>query len=440
FSLLSLCFTQEPLQKNPLVEKIISQISPSNIRASIEKLASFETRHTLSDTTISSKGIGAARRWIKSEFERYSRLSKGRMQVGYQEFTSEPSTRVPHPTRVVNVIATLKPTDSNSSTSSRIFIVSGHYDSRATNVLDSISAAPGANDDGSGTALVLELARVMSEYEFNATIMFIAFAGEEQGLLGSTYCAEIARQQGWTIKGVFNNDIVGNIRGGTGEVESTYVRLFSEAYSPRDTGVIFRQRNSLGYENDGASRSLARYIKEIGEKYFHHFGVKLIYRRDRFLRGGDHLPFHERGFAAVRFTEAKENFDRQHQNIRTEGGRSFGDLPDDVDFEYCANITRINAAALASLAFAPPEPEGVEIVTKNLDYSTEIHWRPVVHPTVAGYLVRYRETTSPTWQNAVFTPDTMIANLPSKDDFIFGIQAVDKDGNCSLVSLPRPSR
>jgi hypothetical protein len=431
-------FAQEPPQKNNTIENILSEISPSNIQRTIEHLVGFGTRHSLSDTSSNTRGIGAARRWIKSEFDKLAQQSHGRMTSEFQSFTVPPSSRVPHPTNIVNVTATLRP--SNPQTANRIFIVSGHYDSRASNALDSVSAAPGANDDGSGTALVLELARVFSKYELRATIMFVAYAGEEQGLFGSTQLADSAKRERWNIEAVLNNDIVGNIHGGNGETESTYVRLFSEAYTPLDTGSTFRLHNSLGLENDGSSRSLARYIKAVGGQYVPGFNVKLIYRRDRFLRGGDQLPFHERGYAAVRFTEAKENFTQQHQDVRTIRDTSYGDLPAYVNFAYCANIARVNAAALASLALAPAPPTAAVIMTKTLEYGTTLQWRKNPEPDIAGYRINIRETTSSEWQFSRFTSDTLITLTLSKDDLLFGIQAVDKAGNCSLITIPLPSR
>ncbi len=364
------------------------------------------------------------------------------MSVQYFSSTAAPSSRLPHPVNVVNVLAILQSGPGNGGISSAgnpgCLLLSAHYDSRASNALDSLSEAPGADDDGTGTALVLELARVFSKHGFRTTIMFAAFAGEEQGLLGSTALAEFAREKGWHIGGVLNNDIVGGIRGGGGEVESTFVRLFSEAYSPADTGSVFRQRNLLGLENDGASRTLARYIQEIGAQYVPNFGVRLVYRRDRFLRGGDHLPFHERGFPAVRFTEARENFDHQHQDVRTDSGKQYGDLPAFVNFAYCANIARINAAALATLALAPSTPAGSVIITRNLEYGTRLIWRKNAEADLAGYSVRYRETTSSAWQYARFVEDTSVTLGVSKDDFLFGVQAVDRDGNASLITIPLP--
>jgi hypothetical protein len=436
FALSSHLVAQEPPAKNPFIEKIVSEISAANMRTAVEKLVSFGTRHSLSDTLSSTYGIGAARHWIKSEFERYAQSSNGRMKVEFLESTVPSSQRIPYPAKIVNVTATLEP--KHQDPSRRMLVVSGHYDSRCSNVLDSVKAAPGANDDASGTALVLELARVFSKYEFNTTIIFVAFAGEEEGLLGSTQFAETAKQERWNIQAVLNNDIVGNTHGGGGEIESSYVRVFSEAYNPLDTGVTFRHRNTLGLENDGTARSLARYIKETEERYVPNFEVRLIYRRDRFLRGGDHLPFHERGFPAVRFTEAKENFNHQHQDVRTEDGTTYGDLPEFMSFEYCANIARINAATLASLALAPTQPANVKIVTSHLEYLTTLHWNKNPEPYAAGYRVRYRETTSSQWQNSIYTADTSLTLKISKDDFLFGVQSVDKEGNASPVSIPLP--
>jgi Zn-dependent M28 family amino/carboxypeptidase len=429
-------FAQEPPRKNPAVEKIVKEISADNLKASIDKLVSFGTRNTLSDTVSTTRGIGAARRWIKSEFDRHAKSSGGRLTGAFHEFVAPQSQRVSTPTRIANVVATLRAKDPASEAAKRILVVGGHFDSRASNVMDVNSDAPGANDDGSGTALVLELARVMSKYEFEATVVFIAFVGEEQGLLGAHGWAEMAKQNNWNIEAMFNNDIVGSSIGGDGIKENRYVRLFSEAFSPADTGSVFRQRNALGYENDGGSRTLARYIKEISETYNPDFGVKLIYRLDRFSRGGDHSAFHSRGFRAVRFSVATENYDWQHQNVRTENGKEFGDLAKFMDFDYLANVVRANASAFATLAMAPAPPRTATIVS-SLGYDTVLRWDKSSESDLAGYYVVYRETSSPVWQNRVFTPDTTITLKPTKDEHLFGIQAVDKDGNLSLVTMPR---
>ena len=429
---------QQPPQTNPYVEKIVKEISAKNIQGSVEKLVSFGTRHTLSDTLSQTRGIGAARRWIKSEFERYARQSNGHMDVEFQGSIVPPSQRVPTPTNIVNVLATLRPSQSGPS-SGRFIVVGGHYDSRASSPMDVKSDAPGADDDASGVALVLELARVMSKHEFDATIIFAAFAGEEQGLIGATALADWAKRQSVNVEAVFNNDMVGSTVDGSGIKENGFVRLFSEAFTPLDTGAAFRQRVSLGLENDGGSRTLARFIKEIGERYNPGFGVQLVYRLDRFLRGGDHRPFHERGFRAVRFCEVKENYDRQHQDIRTENGKEYGDLPKFVDYEYCAQVARVNAAAIATLGRGPQPPAKAEVLTARLENDSNLRWQKNPEGDLAGYLVCYRQTSSPVWEHTVFTADTSVTLKVSKDDFLFGVQAVDKEGNASLVALPRPS-
>jgi Zn-dependent M28 family amino/carboxypeptidase len=322
-----------------------------------------------------------------------------------------------------------------------MIIVCGHYDSRASDVMDSTSDAPGADDDGSGIAVTLELARVLSAYEFDATLVFICFAGEEQGLLGSTAWTVMAQEGGLPVEAVLSNDIVGGIEGGNYEVDSTHVRIFSEALAPKDTGTALRQLNTLGLENDGGSRSLARYCKEIGEKYVPGITVDMIYRLDRFLRGGDHAPFHQRGYAAVRVSEAKENYDHQHQSPRIERGHEFGDLAKFVNLGYLNNIARVNAAVVATLAWAPPAPPSVLVMTDSLEYRTRLSWKPSLDRREAGYLIRRRKTPSPVWEDSSeFTTDTTFTINLSKDDYLFGIQSCDQSGNVSLPVLPLPKR
>lgn len=426
----------QPPGKNPRVESLVREVSSANLKSIVERLTGFGTRHTLSDTMSANRGIGAARRWIASEFNRYARTSGGRMTVGFHETLVPPSGRVSTPTSVVNVVATLR----SRAFPDRILVIGGHYDTRAGNPMDSTSDAPGANDDGSGTAVVMELARIMAPHEFDATVVFIAFAGEEQGLLGAAAWAETARQNEWNVEAMLNNDIVGNSLGGDGVSESRYVRLFSEAFSPLDTGSVFRSRNSLGLENDGPSRALARWIDETAALYVPSFDVKMINRRDRFLRGGDHSAFHMQGYPAVRFSVARENYDWQHQDVRIENGKQYGDLVQFMDFEYCANVARVNLAALAGLALAPAPPAGVGIVTSNLEYKTTLRWNRGKEPDLAGYFVRYRETTSSVWQHREFVDDTTMTLNVLKDDYVFGVQAVDREGNAGLIVTPRPVR
>ncbi|HWP42562.1 MAG TPA: M28 family peptidase, partial [Blastocatellia bacterium] len=336
------------LRANPQIQRIAREISAKNIEAIIKKLVSFHTRHTLSDTESDTVGIGAARRWMKAELERYSRESGGRLKVEFYEFTQKPGGRIPREVQIVNVVATLPGTQPESK--DRIYVVTGHYDSRASNVMDATSAAPGANDDASGTAAVMELARVMSKYEFDATLVFMAVAAEEQGLNGSTHWAEMAKQKGLNIAGMITNDIIGSSRAEDGRIDNSHVRLFAEGIPPvRELSDEMRALLRTGGENDVPPRQLARYIKEIGEKYVPGMNVTVIYRKDRYLRGGDHSPFLERGYTAVRMTEPNEDFRHQHQDVRVEDGVQYGDLPEFVDFEYVAQVTRINAVALAGL-------------------------------------------------------------------------------------------
>ncbi len=359
-------------RKSPGVEPIVAEISPARIEATIRKLASFGTRHTLSDPDNPDRGIGAARRWIKAELESYARESGGRLIVEEDSFVQPVAPRVPRPTTLVNLVAILP--GMQPASKDRWLVVSGHYDSIPSPISDAKGDAPGANDDASGTAVSMELARVMSKHHFDATLVFLAVPGEEQGLLGATHWAEKAKQEGRKIEAMITNDIVGNTQGGNGIKDNRRVRVFSEGVPSAETEAQARSRRSVGGENDGPSRQLARYIKEAGELYLNDFEVTLVFRRDRYGRGGDHIPFNERGFAAVRFTEPNENFDRQHKKVETVDGVEFGDVVDRVDFAYVAQVARVNAAALASLALAPAPPAYVRFGTGRQEYDTRIRW------------------------------------------------------------------
>ncbi|HYP29092.1 MAG TPA: M28 family metallopeptidase [Blastocatellia bacterium] len=433
--------TAQVERTNPLIQKIVREISAANIETLIRKLAGFHTRHTLSETESDTRGIGAARRWIKAELERYSRESGGRLKVEFDEFTQQPVARIPRPVQIVNVVATLPGRQPESR--DRIYVVSGHYDSRVTDPLDATSAAPGANDDASGTAAVMEMARVMSKYEFDATLVFMAVAAEEQGLNGSTHWAEMAKQKNLNIAGMITNDIIGSSRADDGRVDDSQVRLFAEGVPPaREVSNELRSFLQTGGENDSPARLLARRIKEIGEKYVPGFKVNIIYRRDRYLRGGDHSPFLDRGYAAVRMTEPNEDFRHQHQDIRKENGVQYGDLPEFVDFNYVAQVTRVNASALAGLALAPAAPSNVEVETVRLENDTTLRWEGNKEPDLAGYRIVWRETTSPVWQHARDAGNVTRYTVKgvSKDNYLFGVQAVDKDGNVSVATYPRPYR
>jgi hypothetical protein len=420
---------------------IVGGISAARIEAYIRKLASFQTRHTLSETDSETRGIGAARRWIKAELERCGKESGGRLKVQYDEFVAEPGPRIKAPATLVNIVATLA--GEQPAARDRVYVVSGHYDSMPSDVMDPKSTAPGANDDASGTAAVMEMACVMSRYKFDATLVFMAVAGEEQGLVGSTHWAKMAKQKNLNIVGMITNDIIGSSRGEDGSVDASRVRLFAEGVPDgREVSDELRSLLRTGGENDTRTRNLARFIKENAERHVPAMKVELIYRRDRYLRGGDHFPFLEQGYPAVRFTEYAEDFRHQHQNVRVEDGVQYGDLPEFVDFTYTANVARVNAAALAALALGPEAPQDAQIETVRLENDTTLRWRPNAEPDIAGYRIVWRETTAPFWQAAKDVGNVTRYTLKglSKDNVVFGIEALDKDGNASVASYPRPYR
>jgi Zn-dependent M28 family amino/carboxypeptidase len=427
-----------PARGNPDIPKIVAQMSAPRIEASIRKLVSFGTRNTLSEQNDPTRGIGAARDWLYAEFQKAANESGGRMTVEKQSYEQPRAPRVPEPTIVTNVVATLKGTQSEST--SRVYVVSGHYDSMCSSPTDAKCDAPGANDDASGTAAVLEMARVMAKYKFDATIVFMAVAGEEQSLLGATYFAEQAKKNDMDIEAMFTNDIVGNTLGGNGVRDRRTLRVFSEGVPSNETPQEATTRRSIGGENDSQSRQLARFIKEVTDRYVPSMKALMIYRRDRYGRGGDHIPFLERGYAAVRFTEPNEDYRHQHQNIRIENGIQYGDLPQFVDFDYVANVARVNAASLAMLASAPARPKNVTMTT-GLANDTDLKWEANKEPDVAGYEVVWRDTTAATWTNSRPVGNVMTYTLKgmSKDNYFFGVRAVDRQGNRSPVTYPRPA-
>jgi hypothetical protein len=422
----------------PEIDKIVGEISPQRIEAYIRKLVGFGTRHAMSDTTSETQGIGAARRWIKGELERCG--AGTRMQVAFDGYMAPAGGRLSRPTEIVNVVATLPGAQAESK--DRMYVVSGHYDSRNTDVMDATGAAPGANDDASGTAAVMEMACVMAKHDFDATIVFMTVAAEEQGLLGATHFAEEAKKNNLNIAGMFTNDIIGSSHADDGHKDDTQVRLFAEGLpANKELNDVNRMLAQTGGENDSISRQLARHVKEQGERYVKGFKVNVIYRRDRYLRGGDHMPFLQNGFAALRFTEPNENFDHQHQNLRTENGKVYGDLPEFDDFNYIAKVAKVNAAALASLALAPAAPRNVQVRTDKLENSSTMVWDANKEPDLAGYRLVWRETTSPIWQGAEFVGNvTEATSKLSKDNYFFGVQAVDKNGNVSPATYPSPKR
>ena len=433
--------TNAPLPADPQISAALKDVSVDHIRANIEKLVGFGTRSTLSAQDASSiaagKGIGAAREWIKAEFERFSKECGGCLEVKTDTFMQEPADRIPKPTEITNVYAVLKGTDPENA--KRIVLVTGHYDSRNSDTFDTKGDAPGANDDGSGTAVSLECARVLSKHKFPATIIFLTVAGEEQGLNGSQHFAQMARQQGWNLEAVLNNDIVGGDR--NPRQDTGIVRVFSEGLPLAAEDKQIRMIRGLGGENDSPSRQLARYIGEAGRAYVAGVRPLMVFRLDRYLRGGDHSAFNRQGFTAVRFTEFSEDYNHQHQNVRTENGVEYGDLPKFVNFEYMANVARLNAATLASLASAPAPPANVRLLTKDLENDSTLVWESSPGGRASGYEVLWRATSSPEWEHAQSVGNVNRATMKmSKDNVIFAVRAVDAQGHRSLPVVPSPER
>lgn len=439
-SIISYSIADKKPDEKTSIDRVIRDIDHRNIEATIRKLVSFGTRNTLSAQDDPKRGIGAARDWLYAEFKKISETCGGRMKVELQSFEQTTGARIPRPTKLTNVVATLEGVQPESR--DRVYLVSGHYDSMCSSPTNAVDDAPGANDDASGTAAVLEMARAMAPCKFNATIVFMTVPGEEQGLLGATHFAEEAKRAGMDIQAMFTNDIIGGTVGGNGVHDDKTVRVFSEGVPSDETTAEATARKSVGGENDSPSRQLARLIKETGEKYVKGFKVTMIYRRDRYGRGGDHIPFLERGYAAVRFTEPNEDYHHQHQNVRTENGVVYGDLPEFVDFPYVAQVARVNAAALAEMALAPAAPKDVRINARGLAYDTEIQWAASKEPDLAGYEVVWRETTSPVWTHwqVVGKATSYTAKGLSKDNYFFGVRAVSDSRHKSVVSFPRAAR
>ena len=432
-------FAQKSREKpNAEIGAMLKEVSAKRIENDVRKLVSFGTRNTLSEQDNPARGIGAARDWIFAEFQRISNDCGNCLTIEKQTFLQPKAVRIAEPTNLTNVVATLKGTTDPA----RIYVVSGHYDSMCSSPTDAVCDAPGANDDASGSAAVLELARVMSKRKYDATIIFMTVAGEEQGLLGATYLAEQAKREQMNIEAMFTNDIIGGVMSFKNAANRQTVRVFSEGVPSNETEAEANTRRGTGGENDAASRQLARFIKESADLYSPKFSVQMVYRRDRYLRGGDHIPFVERGFPAVRFTEPNEDYNHQHQNVRTENGTFYGDTVEFVDFGYVANVARINAASLARMALAPARPKNVGMVTARLGNDTELKWDAAAESDLAGYEIVWRDTVSPVWTNsqAVGNVNNFVMKGMSKDNFFFGVRAVDKNGNKSPVSFPKPVR
>jgi hypothetical protein len=445
---------------DPQVQQVLASISAQRIEQRIRKLVSFETRHTQSETASEVRGIGAARRWIESEMQACSKAAGGRLQVATQSWEEPAGRRLTKPTMLVNVLATLPGTSEASK--GRTLLVSGHYDSRNSDVNDSQGVAPGANDDASGTAVVMELACAMATQAFEATLVFMAVPGEEQGLLGAAHFAKDARKKGLDIEAMITNDIVGSATGDFGQRDAKRLRLFADGFDPLLRLMVAAQSNApgdaaeakaneetrtrlqaialAGGSEDLPTHQLGRHLKAAAEQYLPGFTVQLIQRRDRYLRGGDHLPFLERGYSAVRFTEPFENFRHQHQNIRNEGAVQFGDLPEFVEFNYVADVARVNAAGLATLALAPAAPKEVKLDASQLTNDSTLVWAESIDPNVAGYRVVWRSTESAVWTDFKDVGRVNQVTLPnvSKDNVVFGVQAVSVRGHASLAAFPLP--
>lgn len=430
---------QTIIQRDSEISNMVSQVSADSLKSYIQTLVSFGTRHTLSTQTDKKRGIGAARNWVLQKFNEFAKNSNGRMTAFIDTITLQPDgKRVDQTVLLGNVMAILKGTDPNDK---RVFIITGHLDNMRSNVMDKIGDAPGANDDGSGCAAVIECARIMASHSFPATIIFVTVSGEEQGLLGAAFLSNKAKTEGWIIGGVLNNDVVGsNNSNETNIINNTQVRVFSEGIPSYETEKTIKMIQALGLENDSKSRQLARYVKEIGERYVDHLEVKMIYRTDRFLRGGDHLPFLHNGFTAVRITEMNENFTRQHQDVRVENGIHYGDLPEHIDFEYLRKNTAMNLSVLANLSKAPSMPEKVKILIKNLTNTSTLTWEKPLTGNVKGYYVLIRETTSSVWEKKIFTTENEMVLPYSKDNYFFAVQSVSESGNESLPVIPAVGR
>jgi len=422
-------------QTNQKLYDIIEGVSANRIEKDIQKLVDFGTRNTFSDTLSESRGIGAARRWIKSEFEIISKKCNNCIEVFYQKdfVTTDMGKRIPKDAWVVNVVAIQRGTKYPN----RYIIMSGDIDSRASDTMDFTTDAPGANDNASGMAGAIEAARVLSNYKFENSIVYVGLSGEEQGLFGGAGLAKYAKENNWDIIGVLNNDMIGNIKGVDGVIDNRTFRIFSEPTNLTDDEDTKRRRRYYGGEVDGVSRQLARYVHKNTKTYMPEMNPMLVYRLDRFGRGGHHRPFNDLGFAGIRIMEAHENYTQQHQDIREENGIQYGDVIEHVNFDYAAKLTAVNAINLASLAWAPPAPKEVQIGGV-VEPSVKFKWKRVNDPNIIGYKIYWRDTTSPTWDHSRFVGDVdrfLLKGIVIDNSF-FGISSVGKNGFESPVVFP----
>lgn len=431
---------QTIINRDPVIAGMVTAISAEKLEQHVRTLAAFHTRHNLSSQTDPAKGIGAAWNWIKAEMEKNIAASGGRLEVKFEEYTvGGKGQRITRPVMLKNVVGILRGTDSSDD---RKIIISAHFDSRAQLDNDSTSYAPGADDDGSGIAAILELMRIMSPQKFPATIVFMALSGEEHGLYGARHMAELARKENWNIIAMLNNDMIGNsISSETMLSDNMRVRVFSEGVPAYETEQMAAMRKYTSGENDGRARQLARYIKETGERYVDQLSVTLIFRNDRFGRGGDHTPFCEKGFTAVRICEFNENYNRTHKIPAIVNGVQEGDLPEYVDYEYVRKNAGMNLAVIANLALAPREPVNCGIVTGGLTNTTTLRWEaPAGGPEPSGYYILMRETWQPLWEKKIFVKNTEVTLPYSKDNYFFAVQSVDGSGHESLPVFPGQAR
>ncbi len=435
FALLICAFSFAQSDASKMLSEIAIAPSPENIEKDVRKLVSFGTRHTLSDTLSKTRGIGAARRWIKSEFSSISKACNNCLEVKYQRnLVPKNDRRIVKDTWVVNVLAIQRGTKYPN----RYVIMSGDIDSRVSDANNFTSDSPGANDNASGMAGTIEAARVLSKYKFPVSIIYTGLSGEEQGLYGGQHMAKVAKEEGWDVIGIINNDMIGNIKGIDGVIDNSTFRVFSEAISMETTDRQRRSMRFYGGEIDGPSRQLARYIDKLTDDYMTNLAAIMIYRLDRFGRGGHHRPFNDQGFTGVRIMETHENYNEQHQDLRTENGVKYGDVIESVNFDYAAKLTAVNALTLAALASAPAAPKNV-MIGGAVQPSTRLKWDAVVDDNLIGYKVYWRDTTSPQWQHSRFVENVTDYTLKNIviDNYLFGVAAVGKNGAESLIQFPR---